>query len=325
MTSSTEEKLKILFSRKLQEKKEEELLLSVGMLGFDIEWFRDLVLLNYDPTTRSLKISNVVDSTTERMRELLNEGGFAKRVAGQELEQQLVDGFKSLIEIKIEFNVLFLTDYETDLLTISQYKEFLLSKKRQLTLRDKWGDPDLAGWNKLASDFACEKLTAGVWDNAFSGFSPIVQDHLTSCNQGKFGAAFVLHSLKKEISHADTRLAELSIIKDGRDYEIFLSKQIQETFPMFIVELTPITGDQGADIIVSTPSSKIAIQAKYYSFPVGNSAVQEIYAAKKFYEADECLVVCNSSYTPAARILASKTGVLLTTDIEYLSVLRELS
>lgn len=323
MTSSTEDKLRVLFSRKLQEKKEEELLLSVGMLGFDIEWFRDLVLLNYDPTTRKLEIGNVVDGTTERMKELLNEGGFAARVAGHDLEQKLIDGFKSLIEIKIEFNVLFLTEYANDLLIINQYRDFLLSKKRQLTLRDKWGDPDLAGWNKLASDFACEKLTTGVWDNAFLGFSPLVQEHLTTCNQGKFGAAFVLHSLKKEILQSDSGLTGLAI-KDGRDYEIFLSNQIQDAFPMLIVELTPITGDQGADIIVSTPSNKIAIQVKYYSSPVGNAAVQEIYAAKKFYEADECLVVCNSSYTPSARILAGKTGVLLTTDIEYLSVLRGL-
>ena len=325
MTDKNRGKLIELFSTKLKNKKEEELLFSLGILGLDPEWFQTLVLSNYDPLTRNLKIDKVVDFTIRRMTEVLQEGVFIASLEGNDCEQELVLGLQKLIELKLEFNILFLLTYIDDLSIIHQYKNYLLSKKRQLTLRDKWGDPDFVSWNKLVSEFASEKLTAGIWDNMFVRLAPSVQEHLTFCNQGKFGAAFVIHSLNSGSGENGPLHERVEpIIKDGREYEIFLRNQIQEMFPELIVELTAISGDQGADLIICSPDTKIAIQAKHYSSPVGNAAVQEIYAAKQFYEADDCLVVCKTSYTPAAKVLAGKTGVILTTDSEYLSILGEL-
>lgn len=74
---------------------------------------------------------------------------------------------------------------------------------------------------------------------------------------------------------------------------------------------TPTTGDQGADLLARKSGQLIAIQAKRYKHSVGNKAVQEIAAAVQFYGADEGWVVTTSSFTPAAKALAQKSGVRL--------------
>lgn len=74
--------------------------------------------------------------------------------------------------------------------------------------------------------------------------------------------------------------------------------------------LTP-TADQGADIIAEKEDLSFAIQCKSHSRPIGNKAVQEVVAARRFYSTDYACVVANSSFTSAARELAAKNDVLL--------------
>lgn len=83
------------------------------------------------------------------------------------------------------------------------------------------------------------------------------------------------------------------------------------------VEGTPITGDQGADIILVKKSGlfkkskKIAVQVKRYSGNVSNKAVQEVVAAKAFYQCTDGLVVTNSYFTASAIELAKVNGIEL--------------
>ena len=77
------------------------------------------------------------------------------------------------------------------------------------------------------------------------------------------------------------------------------------------VSTTSTSGDQGADIIFLHKGKRFVIQAKRYSSNVGNSAVQEVYAAKGFYKCDFAWVITNSSYTTSARTLANQLGVIL--------------
>jgi len=72
-----------------------------------------------------------------------------------------------------------------------------------------------------------------------------------------------------------------------------------------------VTGDQGADLIIKKSGRTIAVQAKGYKGAVGNSAVQEIVGALRFYRADEGWVVTNSVFTAAARELADANGIKL--------------
>jgi restriction system protein len=71
------------------------------------------------------------------------------------------------------------------------------------------------------------------------------------------------------------------------------------------------SGDQGADVIAEREDLRVVIQCKKYSAPVGNAAVQEVFAAKAFQQATHAAVVSNAAFTKAAHELAATTGVML--------------
>ncbi len=72
------------------------------------------------------------------------------------------------------------------------------------------------------------------------------------------------------------------------------------------------TGDFGADITArGLFLSKIVVQCKRYSKPVGVKAVQEVHAAREYYHASRAAVATNSTFTRAARELAKRCGVEL--------------
>lgn len=97
----------------------------------------------------------------------------------------------------------------------------------------------------------------------------------------------------------------------GYDFEIFCAKLLRLKGYDHI-DVTPKSGDFGADIIATDPDGKkVCFQCKNYQSPVGVKAVQEIIAAKAYYHCDEAAVITNSSYTDAARELAYETGALL--------------
>lgn len=79
----------------------------------------------------------------------------------------------------------------------------------------------------------------------------------------------------------------------------------------YSVKLTPKTGDQGADLIVEKDGITTAIQTKRYTGNVGNKAIQEVVAAKKFYDCDETMVITTSTFTKGAIELAAKNNVTL--------------
>ncbi|MFH1891864.1 MAG: restriction endonuclease, partial [Candidatus Zixiibacteriota bacterium] len=74
---------------------------------------------------------------------------------------------------------------------------------------------------------------------------------------------------------------------------------------------TSRTGDQGADLILIKNDKRMVVQVKKYSGAVDNSAVQQVVASKPYYEAEEALVVTNSTFTPGAIELAKSNGVIL--------------
>lgn len=76
-------------------------------------------------------------------------------------------------------------------------------------------------------------------------------------------------------------------------------------------EMTPVSGDQGVDVVARLQGVKAVLQCKRYTRPVGNKAVQEILAGKVYYGAQIAAVVSTAPYTPSAHALAQKCGVLL--------------
>ena len=105
-------------------------------------------------------------------------------------------------------------------------------------------------------------------------------------------------------------------ITDGYQYELVT----KEMFALLDWEtlVTPKSGDQGADLIIEKYGLKFVVQCKFYSNPVGNKAVQEVIAAKGFYDAWGAIVVTNSDYTKSARQLAESHGVILLHDSQIL-------
>lgn len=78
------------------------------------------------------------------------------------------------------------------------------------------------------------------------------------------------------------------------------------------VKLTRTTGDFGADIIAKNPNGEmVACQCKYYAKPVGVKAIQEVFSSLPYYNCQKGIVFVVNGYTPAAKELARKTGVLL--------------
>ena len=106
----------------------------------------------------------------------------------------------------------------------------------------------------------------------------------------------------------------------GEEFEKYLQAFFEKKG--YRVSLTKKSGDFGADLImhknghidrrlkVSLPETTI-VQVKRYNKNVGIEAVQQIMAAKSFYNADKCAVATNQYFTPAAQKLAAANDVVL--------------
>jgi len=74
---------------------------------------------------------------------------------------------------------------------------------------------------------------------------------------------------------------------------------------------TPLSHDQGADLILEKEGTRFVVQAKNWTANVGNSAVQEIVPAVKHYQAHKAIVISSSGFTVSAIELARSNNVEL--------------
>lgn len=105
------------------------------------------------------------------------------------------------------------------------------------------------------------------------------------------------------------KIGNLRDVKSGGEFEEYLTSLF--TALGYKAENTKISGDQGIDVLVIKDKKKYGIQAKYYSQPVGNSAVQEVIAGREYFKLNKGIVITNSTFTKSARQLAEKTNVRL--------------
>ena len=90
----------------------------------------------------------------------------------------------------------------------------------------------------------------------------------------------------------------------GQQFEYFLSALFYKM--VYKNKVTKGSYDFGADLIVSDGKTKIVIQAK-----VGIKAVQEVFSAMHYYDADKAYVFTNNYFTKSASILAHKLNIQL--------------
>lgn len=91
-------------------------------------------------------------------------------------------------------------------------------------------------------------------------------------------------------------------LMNGNEFEHFICELFNKMG--YKSNVTKQSGDQGLDVIAVKNGKRIGIQAKCYSYTVGNSAVQEVVAGKNFYHCDKVLVITNNYFTSSAKELA---------------------
>lgn len=105
---------------------------------------------------------------------------------------------------------------------------------------------------------------------------------------------------------------------DGGSYELHCAQVLRECG--WRAEVLGGSGDQGADVIAERGATRVVIQCKKYSRPVGNKAVQEVISGRLMHRAHAAAVVSNASYTKGAQELARMTRVLLLHHTELLAL-----
>lgn len=183
---------------------------------------------------------------------------------------------------------------------ISKYHEALSIKRRQTELSGDYGEIDNERWAKEILRFIDRNPGVG---QALSQLHHISEEFGLDVNWGSIVAQLVNELVEPAATLPDVAPS------DGSAFEQACLLMLHNSG--WSATLTPPSGDQGVDILAKKNDISVAIQCKNYRVPVGNGAVQEIYAGKSFYEADVAVVVSLSGYTPSASQLAKKLRVLL--------------
>lgn len=109
--------------------------------------------------------------------------------------------------------------------------------------------------------------------------------------------------------HEKLRLPNFDRSMTPAEYEHYCAALLTDM--RWNARVTRLSGDQGVDIVAEKHSTRIVVQCKKYSKPVGNRAVQEIVAAIAHENAQRGVVVSSAGYTRAALKLAASNNVLL--------------
>lgn len=109
----------------------------------------------------------------------------------------------------------------------------------------------------------------------------------------------------------DKQLSNMVDTMSGEAYENYVGYKLLEQ-GWRDVDYTSKTNDYGADIIAKNPEGElVCIQCKRYADSVGIAAIQEVSAAKLYYNCKHAIAVTNSTFTPNAKELAKRTDVEL--------------
>lgn len=106
--------------------------------------------------------------------------------------------------------------------------------------------------------------------------------------------------------HASTRVDDLDKL-NGEAFEAYLEGLFR--VQGYDAKKTPVSGDFGADLILSREGERIAVQAKRYIGSVGVSAVQEALSGMAYYNCQSAMVVTTGYFTKNAIELAKKSEV----------------
>ena len=176
-----------------------------------------------------------------------------------------------------------------------------LARKREQTLRrDDYGNMIVADWLKEVDYFLDRVVAPTLGGDLIATFNE---------SRGELGARFIEPILNQVVLESKSSANVDPDSLSPTEYEAHCAKVLR--LAGWRAQTTKATGDQGADVIAEKDGTRVVLQCKKYSQPVGNKAVQEVFAAMRFEHAQHAAVVSNADYTRAARQLAATNGVLL--------------
>ena len=100
----------------------------------------------------------------------------------------------------------------------------------------------------------------------------------------------------------------------GLNFENYCFQKLQSQG--WQVKKTPVSGDQGVDLIASIDDIRLCIQCKDHKKPIGNKAVQEVYAGMKYWLGTHAILISRSGFTKSAQNLALSSKVILISEFE---------
>ncbi|MBB3048961.1 restriction endonuclease Mrr [Litorivivens lipolytica] len=180
-----------------------------------------------------------------------------------------------------------------------RYADVLARKRRQLIIKDDYGDIDDIAWKKEIETFVNKKVNPFP-ENAIDAKLGV---HLSG-NE----IAEIVDQIARNAQESAQALPYEEAM-DGIEYEHFCASLLQASG--WDARVSQASGDQGIDIEARKEGVSVVIQCKKYSSPVGNKAVQEALSGKQFAGADYAVVVTNASFTPSAKKLAAASGAIL--------------
>ncbi|RYC33225.1 restriction endonuclease [Lichenibacterium minor] len=186
----------------------------------------------------------------------------------------------------------------------ARYARLLTVKRQQLVIHDGYGNYQLQPWIDHIDYFIENVVLREARDRGLD---------TRGMGRGTPTRSRLIRTLLATLREGDDAVGSAPIrdadIISGEHYETLCRNLLQAQG--WQVETTPVTGDQGADLIADAEGCRVVIQCKFYSKPVGNKAVQEAHAAVGFHAGDRAAVVSNASFTRSAKQLAAANGVLL--------------
>ncbi len=205
---------------------------------------------------------------------------------------------------------------ECDVL-ISSHRLSLSREKKRLTRKDAYGNLFEDEWWSdpkgihyfidmvLKPSLGQEKWTKALaLSSASKSHSNLFADLLDKINKAADGEGSADYFFSEDM--------------DGMAYENLCEKILNSKG--WNISRTPISGDQGVDIIAEKGDRRVCIQCKRYSSSVGNSAVQEVVAGKLHWGGSHAAVVSNADYTASAKALADSACVFLLHHDDLLSL-----
>ncbi len=201
------------------------------------------------------------------------------------------------------------------------YLSKLALKKSQLRYVDDYGDTVDADWKRELRSFASTKYL-GLQDFSYKKTLRTLVDYCRDNNLSKY----IFQTSKPDfelICDAIEWHVELYEIDRDSDFkesdidEVMTPEKFEKSVAMHLnilgwdSSVTKLTSDQGADVVAEKNGIRMVVQCKLYSQPVGNDAVQQVFSAKSFYDAEVAIVISNADYTKSARQLSESNGVYL--------------